>query len=287
MRDIHYAPADANPNGSAPVVAVERSWITVSLADLVPALGVVAPADPRFSAITFPVRRLRPGDRLHRAGDRFDAIYVVRSGFLKTLRVDTSGGEVVLAFPMGGDVLGLDGLDSGRYAAEVVALDSSHVATVPFARLVELARDCAPVEHAIYGLFSRQLVREHEMIWLLGTGTAESRVAMFLLDLSDRLGALGYSRTSFSLRMTRADLGSYLGIKLETVSRTFSAFASAGLLTVNGKLIGVRDPDGLRRIVAPLDLAAAAPARRVAMRSAALAAVVQTAASPKIAPATA
>jgi CRP/FNR family transcriptional regulator len=289
MRDIDFAPADANADGpAARAVAAARSSISVSLADLVPALGAAVAADPRFSSIMFPVRRLRARETLHRGGDRFDAIYVVRSGFLKTVSVDAAGGEVVLAFPMEGEVLGLDGLASGRYAAEVVALDVSHVALLPYARLVQLGRDYAPIEHAVYGLLSRQLVGKREMINLLSTRNAESRVAVFLLDLSARLGDLGYSRRSFALRMTRAELGSHLGIRLETVSRILSAFAEAGLLTVEGKRIGLRDPVGLRRIIAPLNrTAAAGPARCASLRSAALAGAGPTSlpAGPAVAPA--
>jgi CRP/FNR family transcriptional regulator len=268
MLDIDFAPTDANAGGRAPgVVAAAHKRVSVSLANLVPALGAAVAADPRVSAITFPLRRLQAGETLHRAGDKFGAIYVVESGFLKTTRVDAAGAEVVLAFPMGGDVLGLDGLDSGHYSADVVALDVSHVAVLPFARLVQLGRDYPSIEHAVYGLFSRQLVREHEMIWLLSTRSAESRVAVFLLDLSARLGELGYSGTSFALRMTRAELGSYRGMKLETASRTLSTLAAAGLLAVSGKLIRLRDPEGLRRIIAPLEHAAAAapPAPRAPM----------------------
>ena len=96
--------------------------------------------------IGFPVRQLKAGETLHRAGDRFDAIYVVRSGFLKTVSVDRTGEEQVLAFPMGGDVIGLDGLDTERYASDVVALDASHVAVVSFARIARLGHDLPCVE---------------------------------------------------------------------------------------------------------------------------------------------
>jgi CRP/FNR family transcriptional regulator len=232
---------------------VAANWATVSLADLAPALGTTIAADTPLAGVTFSVRRLKAGETLYRAGDKFDAIYAVRSGFFKTVCVEPGGAEVVLAFPMGGDLVGLDGLDSGRYPADVVALDTSHVAVLPFARLVQLGREHPSIERLLYTLFSRELVRDHGMIWLLGTLGAEARVAAFLLDLSERFGRLGYSRTSFALRMTRQELGSYLGIKLETVSRTLSAFAAAGLIEVDRRMVTLRDPAGLRRIVEPQD----------------------------------
>jgi CRP/FNR family transcriptional regulator len=238
--------AQQSATGSSPAA---ENWASMSLVDLAAALGTTLQPNPRLSEITFPVRRLKPGETLCRAGDEFDAIYVIRCGFFKTVCVDESGNEVVLAFPMGGDVIGLDGLDRGRYNADVVALDTSHVAVVSFARIARLGHKDPSIGRLLYGAFSRELTREQGMIWLLGTLNAEARVATFLLDLSDRLGRLGYSRTSFALRMTRQEIGSYLGLKLETVSRTLSAFAAGGLLAVNRKVVTLRDPAGLRRIV--------------------------------------
>lgn len=249
---LHEMPTHDEPvaqpsvTGSSPAA---ENWASVSLVDLAATLGATLPPDPRLAEITFPVRRLKQGETLCRAGDEFDAIYVIRSGFFKTMCVDENGTEVVLAFPMGGDVIGLDGLDQGRYATDVVALDTSHVAVASFARIARLGRDHPGIERLLYSAFSRELSREQGHIWLLGTLSAEARVATFLLDWSERLARLGYSRTSFALRMTRQEIGSYLGLKLETVSRTLSAFAGAGLLCVNRKVVTLRNLAGLRRIV--------------------------------------
>lgn len=176
---------------------------------------------------------------------------MVRSGFLKSVSVDRTAEEQVLAFPMGGDVIGLDGLDTERYASDVVALDASHVAVVSFARIARLGHEYPCIERLLYAAFSRELMRERNMIWLLGTLRAEARLATFLLDLSERFGRLGYSRASFALRMSREEIGSYLGIKLETVSRAFSAFAAAGLMAVDRKEVTLRDLAGLHRVVRP------------------------------------
>jgi CRP/FNR family transcriptional regulator len=243
---------------------------TITLAELARLLGGCVDHEQDVPDIRFPVRSLKAGETLHRAGDRFDAIYVVRSGFLKTVSVDRTGEEQVLAFPMGGDVIGLDGLDTERYASDVVALDSSHVAVVSFARIARLGHDYPCIERLLYAAFSRELVRERSMIWLLGTLHAEARLATFLLDLSERFGRLGYSRAAFALRMSREEIGSYLGIKLETVSRAFSAFAAAGLMTVDRKEVTLRDVAGLRHVVRPEAQAEAPPVRnasRAAARS--------------------
>ena len=242
--------ASVTNNRSAASNAPNASCAPATLADLACALGLEV-ADPDLAGITFPVRRLKAGDTLVRAGDHFDSIYVIRSGFFKTVRIDEAGNEMVLALPMGGDAIGLDGFDPGRYTADVIALDASHVAVIPFARLAQLAREHPCLERVLYRLFSRELVREHGMIWLLGTLDAESRLATFLLDLSERFGRLGYSRTSFELRMTRQEIGSYLGIKLETVSRTLSGLAAAGLISVDRRTVTLNDIPGLRRILEP------------------------------------
>jgi CRP/FNR family transcriptional regulator len=241
---------------------------SMTLAELCTLLGGSVDADRAVPDVRFPIRQLKAGEPLHRAGDRFDAIYVVRSGFLKSVSVDRTGEEQVLAFPMGGDVIGLDGLDTERYASDVVALDASHVAVVSFARIARLGHEYPCIERLLYSAFSRELIRKHSMIWLLGTLHAEARLATFLLDLSERFGRLGYSRASFALRMSREEIGSYLGIKLETVSRAFSAFAAGGLMAVDRKEVTLRDLAGLHRVVRP-EAPAEPPPTRSAPRAAA------------------
>jgi CRP/FNR family transcriptional regulator len=242
-------------NRAAASNAPTTACALATLADLTCAFGL-EDADPDLARITFPVRRLKAGDTLVRAGDRFDTVYVIRSGFFKTVRTDAAGSEMVLALPMGGEAIGLDAIDPGRYTADVIALDASLVAVVPFARLTQLAREHPSLERALFRAFSRELGREHSMIWLLGTLDAEARLAAFLLDLSERFGRLGYSRTVFELRMTRHEIGSYLGIKLETVSRTLSGLAAGGLIAVDRRTVTLKDLPGLRRILEPGDASA-------------------------------
>jgi CRP/FNR family transcriptional regulator len=242
-----HAPISLQPSDGA----AEAACGTVRFSELAGLLGAVLPAEPAVADLAFPVRRLKAGDTLLRAGDRFNAIYVVRSGFLKTVSIDPTGAELVLGFPMGGDVIGLDGVDSGHYTADVTALDMTTVAAIPFARLAQLGHEHQGVERLLYSLFSRELGQRRTIAWLLGALSAEARVASFLLDLADRYARLGYSRTSFMVRMTRQEMGSYLGLKLETVSRMFSSFAAAGLIEVDAKSVKLLDADGLRRIVEP------------------------------------
>ena len=227
--------------------AVSHNWAIVGLSELAPMLGVPIDIPAGMADVEFPVRRLRPGETLCRAGDEFEALYIVRSGFLKTVSLDGAGNEQVLAFPMRGDAIGVDGFDQGHYTADAIALESCHVVSVPFIRIVRLGRLIPGIERLIYSLFNRELVHRQNMVRLLGMLNAEARVAAFLLDLSERFGRLGCSRSSFVLRMTREDLGSYLGIKLETVSRALSAFAASGLMDVSRREVVLNDVEELRR----------------------------------------
>jgi CRP/FNR family transcriptional regulator, anaerobic regulatory protein len=145
-------------------------------------------------------------------------------------------------------VIGIDGIDASSHQSEVIALEHADVVIIPFTRLAALAHSCPALEQLIYRALSRELVREQRLVWVLGTLHAESRVAAFLLNLSERFGKLGYSPTHFNLRMKRQEIGSYLGLQLETVSRALSHFARGVIATVRQKTIQLIDLEALRRI---------------------------------------
>jgi CRP/FNR family transcriptional regulator len=149
---------------------------------------------------------------------------------------------------MKGDLFGVDGIHSRRYASEAVALSNCDLILLPFKKLTALGRIHIDFEHAIYSVMSRELVREQSMISMLGALSAEARVARFLVSLSDRYAEMGYSSKLFNLRMTRHEIGSYLGLTLETVSRTLSAFNEIGLITVDQRSIGIKDPEVLKTL---------------------------------------
>jgi len=194
-------------------------------------------------------RRLKRGDRLYSSGAPFDAIYAIRSGFFKTDVLIEDGREQVTGFQMAGELLGLDGISTEHHTCNAIALEDSEVCAIPFPRLESLSREIHTLQHHFHKVMSREIVRDHGVMMLLGTMRAEERLAAFLLNLSQRFEARGYSRTEFVLRMTRAEIGSFLGLKLETVSRVLSRFAQDGLIEVNQKHVRIVDPDGLRTIV--------------------------------------
>ncbi|WP_019140634.1 Crp/Fnr family transcriptional regulator [Noviherbaspirillum massiliense] len=192
--------------------------------------------------------QFKTGQRIHTIGQPFDTLYVVHSGFLKTVLIDEFGNEQVLSFPMKGDLFGVDGIHTKRYASEAVALSNCDLILLPFKKLTALGRSHVEFEHAIYSVMSRELVREQAMVSMLGALSAEARVARFLVNLSERYAEMGYSSKLFNLRMTRHEIGSYLGLTLETVSRTLSAFNEIGLITVDQRSIGIKDLEALRTL---------------------------------------
>lgn len=192
--------------------------------------------------------QFKTGQRIHTIGQPFDTLYIVHSGFLKTVLIDEFGNEQVLSFPMKGDLFGVDGIHTRRYASEAVALSNCDLILLPFKKFTALGRSHVELEHAMYSVMSRELVREQAMVSMLGALSAEARVARFLVSLADRFGEMGYSSKLFNLRMTRHEIGSYLGLTLETVSRTLSAFNEIGLITVDQRSIGIKDADALKTL---------------------------------------
>jgi CRP/FNR family transcriptional regulator len=193
--------------------------------------------------------RVRRGASLYRAGDRFSALYAVRNGFFKSLAPIENGREQVTGFAMAGEVLGLDGVAPERHNCNAVALEDSEVCSIPFAGLQALAQEIPVLQGHFYKMMSREIVREHGMMLQLGSMNAEERLAMFLLNLSQRFAARGYSGAEFNLRMTREEIGSYLGLKLETISRTFSRFQEQGLIVVQQKFVRIINSAGLQGVM--------------------------------------
>ena len=193
--------------------------------------------------------RIKRGDTLYRATDRFTAVYAVRSGSCKTLILSEQGHEQVTGYHMPGEVVGLDGIDNGVHGCQVVALEDTEVCALPFEALERLAHDSTSFQHNMYRLLSREVARDHKTMLLLGSMRAEQRLAAFLLDLARRYQALGYSSCEFLLRMTREEIGSFLGLKLETVSRLFSRFHHDGVIQVQGRVVKLLDRNALQRLV--------------------------------------
>lgn len=194
-------------------------------------------------------RKIKRGEHLYRAGETFRSLYALRTGFFKTIFLSESGQEHVTGFHMTGELLGLDAISNDHHCCNAVALEDSEICEIPFVALESLCREIPTLQRHFHKILSREIARDQTLIVLLSSMNADERLATFLLHLSQRFGARGYSPNQFQLRMTRGEIGSYLGLKLETVSRTLSKFQDEGLITVQHKQLALHDLARLKRIV--------------------------------------
>lgn len=202
----------------------------------------------RLDTIVCSTRFVRRGESLYHAGDAFESIYAVRTGCFKTVVMHRDGYEQVTGFHIAGEPLGLDGVCSDEHSCDAIALEDSTVCVIPFHLLEEMCRDVKSMQQHVHRMLSGEIVRESGLMMLLGTMSAEQRVAAFLMNLSTRMKARGYSAATFNLRMTREEIGSYLGLKLETVSRMFSKLQKQGVVDSNGKQITILDREKLAEV---------------------------------------
>ncbi|WP_421955617.1 fumarate/nitrate reduction transcriptional regulator Fnr [Polaromonas sp.] len=194
-------------------------------------------------------RTVKRGAALFHTGEKFTSLYAIRSGFFKTGITTEDGRDQVTGFQMAGEIIGLDGIVNEHHTCDAVALEDAEVCVMPFDRIEEISREVNALQHHVHKIMSREIVRDHGVMLLLGSMRAEERLAAFLLNLVQRLQARGFSKSELVLRMTREEIGSYLGMKLETVSRTFSKFADDGVIAVKQRNIHILDADALKRIV--------------------------------------
>jgi CRP/FNR family transcriptional regulator len=197
------------------------------------------------------IQRSRPihaGDHLYRAGDPFKSVYAVRSGSIKTYLVDDEGVEQVTGFFLPGEVLGFDGVGSHTQGCNVVALETSSVCEIPFDRLEELSRQIPELQHHFFQLMGRQIESDHQMMQTLSKKNAEGRIATLLLSLSRRYGRRNLSPNAMRLPMSRMDIGNFLGLTIETVSRTFSRLHKDGVIEVDGREVIIKDHPRLNEL---------------------------------------
>ncbi|MEO8921277.1 MAG: helix-turn-helix domain-containing protein [Caldimonas sp.] len=195
------------------------------------------------------LKKVGRGETLFRAGDRFESLFAVWTGFFKTVITSFHGREQITGFRMGGELIGTEGIDTGRHGADAIALEDSQVCVIPFDELLVLSREVVSLQTQVHKAISHEIVTGHGVMFLLGSMYAEERVASFLLDLVHRLQARGFSPSSVVLRMSREEIGNFLGLKLETVSRTFSKFQANGLLFVRQRQVRITDPVGLQQVL--------------------------------------
>jgi CRP/FNR family transcriptional regulator len=190
-------------------------------------------------------RPLHRGDHVFRAGDAFDAVYAVRSGTVKSYSVTPAGEEQIIGFHMPGEIFGLGGLSSGQHSSGAIALETSAVCRIPFEEIEPLSRQLPSLQRHLFHLMSREIQEDQQLMLLLSKKTAEERIASLLLSLSSRLRRRGLSGARFRLPMSRGDMGNYLGLVVETVSRVLTRLQNNGVLKIQGREVEILEPKAL------------------------------------------
>ncbi|AJE21935.1 MAG: transcriptional regulator [Pseudomonadales bacterium GWC1_66_9] len=185
---------------------------------------------------------IKKGEFLFRQGDAFGSVFAVRSGSLKTFSVSDNGEEQITGFHLPSELVGLSGMDSDSCPVSAQALETTSVCEIPFERLDELALQLPQLRRQLMRVMSREIRDDQQMMLLLSKKTADERIATFLLNLSSRFRARGFSANHFRLAMSRNEIGNYLGLAVETVSRVFSRFQQNELIAAEGKEVTILNP---------------------------------------------
>ena len=193
-------------------------------------------------------RPMQRAQRLYLPGDNFHYLFIVRSGSLKTYTTTSSGQQQIIGFHLPGELVGLDGVSDGNYFCTAEAMEMTSVCELPFTKLEHIMGKIRVLQHQVHKLMSKEILTDQQLLLQLGKMNAEQRVAAFLLNISDRLKQRGFSASEFHLPMTRSDIGNYLGLAVETVSRQFSHFQELGVIKVSRKHVIINKSQFLKSI---------------------------------------
>lgn len=246
--DCHHGEDDARSLSHDEARRAVPSWPWRPM-DFCLLAGLEADASPHIERMLTERIRFPKGGVLYRAGGWFHALYAIRSGSAKTVLLAKDGQDQVAGYHMAGDIIGIDGIGSDIHECQAIALEDMEACPLPFDQLENLARLSNQFRRNLQKLLSQENARARTLMLVLATMRAEKRLAIFLLDLSQRYRARGYSSCEFVLRMTREEIGSYLGLKLETVSRLFSRFQREGLIRVDGRAVKLLDRGAMNQLL--------------------------------------
>lgn len=193
-------------------------------------------------------RPIQKGQTLFQAGDELKALYAIRSGTIKSYTITEQGDEQITGFHLAGDLVGFDAIGTGQHPSFAQALETAMVCEIPYETLDALANCMSHLRQQIMRLMSSEIKSDQNMILLLSRKNAEERLAAFIYNLSQRYARRGLSQREFRLAMTRGDIGNYLGLTVETISRLLGRFQRNGMLTVRGKYITIEDLDALAQL---------------------------------------
>lgn len=243
----------ANPDDLSPILNINElktSCAACSMHQLCLPMGLNDADMSRLDQIIGRRRRVARDERLYRMEDPFKNLFAIRFGHFKTYQINPSGEQQITGFQMAGELLGMDAIGADRHHCDAVALEDSEVCEIPFPRLEELFAQMPTLLRHFHRIMSQEITREQNIMLLLGNMRAEQRFAAFLVNLSSRYATRGYSASSFQLRMSREEIGNYLGLTIESVSRLLSRFKKHGWLQVDKRELTILDPQMLKGLAA-------------------------------------
>lgn len=213
-------------------------------------LGLTAPEIQRLDTLIQQRLKIKKGSTLFRIGDPLRSLFAIRTGSFKTSVIAANGREQVTGFHLPGELLGLGAISSDFHGCNTLALEDSQVCPIHFGHVEKLAAELPTLQRNLSKILSREIVHDHDMMMMLGNMNAEERLAAFLLNLSHRMINRGYSPTRFLLKMRREEIGSYLGLRLETICRAIAHLRDRGLVEISGREVEIHNLNGLRQLVA-------------------------------------
>lgn len=246
--DPNRIATQASPRKACPHDA-KISCASCRLSDLCLPLALNRDEIQRLDEIVERNRPYKKGDHLYRQRDIFKSVYAVRSGSFKSYVLNNNGQGRVTGFFLPGEIIGMDGIASKHYANSTVAMEHASICEIPFSQLERLSQQLPTLQHHFFAIMGNEIAKDQQVHTLLSSYTAEERTASFLLGLSSRYARVSFSPTRFLLPMTRSDIGEYLGLTVETVSRIFTALQRKGLIAVNNREIEILDIEALRAII--------------------------------------
>ena len=230
------------------IASVKLACSSCSLHQLCLPMGISLAEVERLDVIVKRRRPLARGGYVFHLGDHFHSFYAIRSGSVKTYTVTEDGNEQITGFHLPGEIIGLDAINTIHHPCSAKALETTSICEIPFERLEELAMTVPALGKQLLRVMSREIHAEGELLTLLGKKSAEGRLATLLLSLSMRFQERGFSAREFHLSMSRNDIGNYLGLAVETVSRLFTRFQQQELIAVQNKYIQLKELDRLREL---------------------------------------
>jgi CRP/FNR family transcriptional regulator len=242
--------AAAARNETMPAAHAPTHCASCSLHSLCLPTGLDEADMSRLDQIISRRRRVPRDGHLYRMDDGFTKLYAIRVGHFKSYQVNSAGEQQITGFQMPGELLGMDAIGAGRHHCGAVALEDSEVCEIPFAMLEELFGEVPPLLRHFHRLMSQEITREQNAMLLLGSMRAEQRLAVFLVNIGARYAARGYSANNFQLRMMREEIGNYLGLTIESISRLLTRMRKDGYLKVSNREIEILDPVGLKALAA-------------------------------------